>query len=149
MKFLSLLLPVILSAASAQAASTFKLDDIYTNNCEAAQTKVNLLNSSYAAVTTVCEPYAQGGYTAQNGKTYDYELHTTVTLNFDLPVGSSLSLADINTNNCVALKKEIAILGTSAVQVIPTCSVYMAQGYKSEAGKLYDYRLYTTVQLLK
>ena len=60
---------------------TFRFANIDTNNCRYAQDEVLLLNSSQATLSAQCSPFSQGGYTADDGRVYNFQLYSTITVN--------------------------------------------------------------------
>ncbi len=148
MKKLSIMLAVLFAIGSSVAhADSIRLNDIDTNDCAKAQYEVNILNLPRAGiqVMTQCSPYIYMGYPSNNGRVYNYRLYTTV--NFPGPIypGQSFRLNDIDTNDCAWAQNEISILNSPQFRVTAVCSPYVYMGYPSDNGRVYNYRLYTTV----
>ncbi len=57
---------------------TIQLASIDTNNCAAAQSEINLLNSAQVAVSTYCE---DGQFQGGNGQIYSQRLNTSIKVN--------------------------------------------------------------------
>jgi hypothetical protein len=145
--FVLSLLALALAAAQVKADS-IQLNDIDTNDCVKAQKEVSLLNVSGITISSQCSAYSPSGYSSSQGKQYDYRLTSYLTVDGDLPSGTTIQLNDIDTNNCAWAQSEIVLLSSPKVQVEAQCSPYSQGGYKSSSGRYYDYRLYTTITIL-
>jgi len=151
MKKLSLFVAAILSLAAAVAsADVIRLNDIDTNDCVRARQEVRLLRTRDVRVRAECSPYAYRGYPSNNGRYYDYRLYTSVEIPYNTYPGEQIQLNDIDTNNCSWARNEISILNLrNQVRVTAVCSPYSYQGYRSDNGRYYNYRLYTTMTILR
>jgi hypothetical protein len=139
---MGLVLASILTAgASAAQASEIQLGRIDTNNCAAAESEVNLLNSSDIRVDTYCEA---GNFAGKNGRVYRYRLHTTADVPFRVYQNDRIQLGNIDTNNCEAARSEIALLKSPAVAVSAVCE---AGYFAGRNGRVYNYRLHTTLTI--
>ena len=143
---------VLLSLASAMGISSanagqFTFAYINTNNCTRAQNEVMLLNGGSVQVDAECSAYTPGGFTSNDGRTFDYRLYTTVTITGETYSGEQIQMNDIDTNDCNFAQSEIHLLQGTAVSVDAECSAYSQGGYVSNDGVGYDYRLSTLVTL--
>jgi hypothetical protein len=142
MKKIGLLLGAFLAfGVSAAKADLVALNFIDTNDCERARNEVALLNSTDIRVEPVCS--TPGAYASNNGRAYTYRLYTLVTVPNPVAPGSVLKLNDIDTNDCQWAQHEISLLNSRQYRVNAVCS---GPGqYPSNNGRVYRYRLYTTV----
>lgn len=147
MKKMGLALGLILAAMAASAgtakADSVILGNIDTNNCSRAESEVDLLNSRAIEVKTYCQA---GRFEGQNGRVYRYRLRTAVDVARNVRVGDRIKLGNIDTDNCEAARSEIALLKSPAVKVDAVCE---AGTFRGKNGRFYDYRLHTTVTVLR
>jgi predicted aconitase len=144
-KVLLVLASVLTLAASVAQADSIQLNMIDTNFCERARNEVSVLSSAQVPVIATCSPY--GYYRSDDGRVFNYRVYTTVEVPGPVYQGQSIQLNFIDTNDCYRAQREIMLLNSAQVQVSAVCSDYVFQGYRSDNGRLYNYRLYTTITL--
>ncbi len=130
---------------SSAKASQIQLNYIDTNDCRRAQHEVSLLNSASVQVYAECSRYIYRGYGSDQGGWYNFRLTTVVHTPYRVRRGERVRMNDIDTNDCAWAKREISLLNSATVRVRAVCSPYIYQGYGSDQGRRYNYRLYTTI----
>lgn len=148
MKKVSLVFASLFAVMASAQASTVSLNYVDTNDCARSQKLFSMLNKADAQVTATCSDYLQGGYSSDNGRAYDYRLYTTVTTDAPIVANQTIQLNFINANECEGIQKQVSLLNSSQVKVTAECSPYVFQGYRANNGKLYNYRLYTSITVL-
>ncbi len=141
---LSLLAPLSLISTQALADVTLRLADVEANQCEKFQREIYFLSTPTVAFNVTCSAYnPKAYYSAIDGKYYDYQIYTTVTIQGDVQVGQEIALGYINSNSPAYAMAAVSRLSSQAITVTPTLSEYSESGYKSDNGRAYNYRVYT------
>ncbi len=137
---------VVSGFSMATQADQMRLNDINTDNCGRAQHEVRLLQTRSVRVDADCSAYVYRGYRSAAGRYYNYRLYTTIAAP-DLRPGVRVKLNDIDTDNCVWARSEVSLLNTRSARISAVCSPYVYRGYRSDNGRYYNYRLYTTLSV--
>ena len=144
-KLLLILSTLLLAGASNANAAVFQLNAVDSNVCDAAANEVNLLNGPdhpFIQIYAYCEA---GRFVGTNdGLIYNYQMHTTVSLPYNFPVGQAVTLNLIDTNQCDWASHEIILLNTPQVGITTQCVPGI---FHPTNGGTYNFQLVTTLML--